>query len=400
MIPIEPLPAEQQDIDSNNDCKNDEAYELLKQLQTPKTEEATAKAEEEEQQGEADFSDKQRHDEGNETAPPDATSPPPRNKTKELLQLARQSASEKLAAILPNTNTNTSGATTMAADIERKKVLRREESPAFANPVLNSQSILIDQPQKKFQIQIQKSVQLEPVKSSPLLPNNCAQCGLKMSLLKPYHCMRCNRSFCPEHVPRSFSDLTFELYDSRRRCWQRVCEACHSSEVAKRRPVKPTSRSLFGYFSQVRAEFHDFREIEATRLQRRLEKLADFRPEQKLSFSAFERRIVPWQADESSRTCPSCSCQFTALSRKHHCRLCGRLTCHACLAAKTIPLRLRDGSLQEIKNCSTCHFLLFQPKTPALPPSLLQIQKLYQVLLSKWLLAGTRISALIRFIFF
>lgn len=289
-----------------------------------------------------------------------------KNKTKELLELARQSASLKLATFLPATTTTTT--TTIA----KKKVLKGPESPAFSVSVKKCQLLVQEQERPKLQ---------EPAASSSLklFSNNCAECGLKMTLLKPFTCARCRASFCPEHAPRIFSGVSFESFVDRK--WQRVCESCHSIESVKKRPVKPTCRSLFGFFSQVRAEFHDFKEIEATRLQRRLEKLADFNAAvSKHPFSTFERQIVPWQADESSHSCPFCAQSFTRLQRrKHHCRLCGRLTCQDCLASKEIPLRLVDGQVQSIKNCRTCHSLLFRPKLEPLSSSMLKLNELYRV---------------------
>ena len=292
-----------------------------------------------------------------------------KNKTKELLLLAKQSASQKLASLIPSTPATL---TVEKAPESKKKVLIGKESPV-ASAQVKKCSLLTQTLQSPTIVTNAATV----VPSIKLFSNNCAECGLKMTLLKPFTCARCHESFCPEHAPRSFSGLSFELLIQGR--WMRVCEACHAAQTQKSKPSNPTSRSLFGFFSQVRAEFHDFREIEATRLQRRLEKLADFQERQE-SFAAFERKIVPWQADESSATCPFCLKEFNALHRrKHHCRLCGHLTCHTCLAPQKIPLRLPSGQVQAIKNCKTCHFLLFRPKPEPLPASLQKLTKLYQV---------------------
>lgn len=43
------------------------------------------------------------------------------------------------------------------------------------------------------------------------------------------------------------------------------------------------SKCLFGFYKEIRREYEDFREIEASRLQRRLEKLSDFPMESGIS---------------------------------------------------------------------------------------------------------------------
>lgn len=46
----------------------------------------------------------------------------------------------------------------------------------------------------------------------------------------------------------------------------------------------PASRSLFEYYKKVRGEYEDFKEIEAVRLQKRLEKLSDYQNNSKKTF--------------------------------------------------------------------------------------------------------------------
>jgi hypothetical protein len=363
MIPI---------VDMNEQEKEQIAQDL-KQLETPKTDKEAEEA------AEVEIF---KNDKGDEVTECNLSASLPKNKTKELLHFARQSASQKLAAFIPNTAPEASNVSSS------KKVLFGPESPAFSVPVKKCQLLPEKQHSKP---RLPEATPATPIK---LFTNNCAECGLKMTLLKPFNCARCRRSFCPEHAPRSFSGLSFELFIEAR--WMKVCESCHFEEgLRKRRPDNPTSRSLFGYFSQVRAEFQDFKEIEATRLQRRLEKLADFDDVKNSAaaaattttsnkFSTFERQIVPWQADKSSSTCPFCEQPFTLLQRrKHHCRLCGRLACQDCLASRRIPLRLRHGQVEEIKNCKTCHLLLFRPKLAPMPPALTKLNQLYQVSLAR-----------------
>lgn len=51
-----------------------------------------------------------------------------------------------------------------------------------------------------------------------------------------------------------------------------------SSNDSNHSPTAPSPKSLFEYYKAVRREYEDFREIEAIRLQKRLEKLSDFEP--------------------------------------------------------------------------------------------------------------------------
>lgn len=42
---------------------------------------------------------------------------------------------------------------------------------------------------------------------------------------------------------------------------------------------------------------------------------------------AAEQRIVKWEADAEARKCRICAASFSLSTRKHHCRLCGRIVC-------------------------------------------------------------------------
>jgi transcription elongation factor Elf1 len=44
-----------------------------------------------------------------------------------------------------------------------------------------------------------------------------------------------------------------------------------------------------------------------------------------------------WVSDDASKVCQLCGTGFSFLSRRHHCRFCGRLACHDC-ASEAIPL--------------------------------------------------------------
>lgn len=42
---------------------------------------------------------------------------------------------------------------------------------------------------------------------------------------------------------------------------------------------------------------------------------------------AAEQRIVKWEPDAEARKCRVCAASFSLSTRKHHCRLCGRIVC-------------------------------------------------------------------------
>lgn len=57
-----------------------------------------------------------------------------------------------------------------------------------------------------------------------------------------------------------------------------------NNKPANNSVTAPASRSLFEYYKKVRGEYEDFKEIEAVRLQKRLEKLSDYPTNSKKTF--------------------------------------------------------------------------------------------------------------------
>ena len=52
------------------------------------------------------------------------------------------------------------------------------------------------------------------------------------------------------------------------------------------------------------------------------------------SLNVDERKIYQWVPDDNVTRCNDCSCPFTFLIRKHHCRNCGKIFCHKCFCYK------------------------------------------------------------------
>ena len=58
--------------------------------------------------------------------------------------------------------------------------------------------------------------------------------------------------------------------------------------------------------------------------------------------SPLERRSLAavWEPDASSSACRHCNVEFGVFTRRHHCRLCGRLSCADCSAHEaSLPFR-------------------------------------------------------------
>ncbi|XP_015606031.1 RUN and FYVE domain-containing protein 2 isoform X2 [Cephus cinctus] len=63
---------------------------------------------------------------------------------------------------------------------------------------------------------------------------------------------------------------------------------------------------------------------------------------------------APWANDRQVTQCKGCSREFNITRRKHHCRNCGKIFCHAC-SDNTIAL---PTSAKPVRVCDDCHVLL------------------------------------------
>lgn len=71
----------------------------------------------------------------------------------------------------------------------------------------------------------------------------------------------------------------------------------------------------------------------------------------KKDFGAKEAEAPVWQPDSSAKKCTICGTDFTAFTRRHHCRSCGKLVCANCSANKLILPNI-DKSQQRV--CDKC----------------------------------------------
>jgi growth factor-regulated tyrosine kinase substrate len=59
-----------------------------------------------------------------------------------------------------------------------------------------------------------------------------------------------------------------------------------------------------------------------------------------------------WIHDSESKNCYRCRTEFSTLRRRHHCRACGQIFCHAC-SSKTSPIP-KFGIEKEVRVCDVC----------------------------------------------
>lgn len=69
--------------------------------------------------------------------------------------------------------------------------------------------------------------------------------------------------------------------------------------------------------------------------------------------------VAQWVPDESVAQCPTCSARFSLFNRKHHCRACGGVFCHAC-SSQQLPLTVAHQAAPGVPGSSS-------PGSPAKP---------------------------------
>ncbi len=76
-----------------------------------------------------------------------------------------------------------------------------------------------------------------------------------------------------------------------------------------------------------------------------------------------------WIHDADANECLRCRAEFGPIRRRHHCRACGQIFCHAC-SAKTAPIP-KFGIEKEVRVCDACYDKLMgaAPPAPTAPPT-------------------------------
>ncbi|KAJ1820216.1 carboxypeptidase Y-deficient [Coemansia sp. RSA 2598] len=236
-------------------------------------------------------------------------------------------------------------------------------------------------------------------------PKSGARCGLPACSvqLSPQtgvvNCRSCGRLMCSQHCMHSMR-LSPTAQPSMRGAACRVCAECHSrsaSAAGTRGAVSGASRDLTQSFVYLRRKAVGAAHLEGNRIEKRLEKLAIAHgslhgPQQSHSAASSaassvlqlsrgqsaiqvaEQMVVLWEDDAAVQSCPFCNKAFGVISsRRHHCRLCGRVVCHRpkCSALLTIPLPTADNRgfsadrCADIRACRDCEHIVLRQRDRA-----------------------------------
>ncbi|KAJ1974932.1 carboxypeptidase Y-deficient [Dimargaris xerosporica] len=186
------------------------------------------------------------------------------------------------------------------------------------------------------------------------------------------HCRRCGQIFCSEHC-QLFMRLAFNaVHDPVHGAWSRVCEQCFVSRAGYNDRAHGPTRSLTTPFLEARKATTKMMLLEENKLRKRVERLAQLHANRPSSSAQFlnqvatkeaEQSIVKWQPDRDAIVCTTCQAVFSALtSRKHHCRLCGKVVCgrSGCSAKYDLPLSKPSASNSSaaVRVCRRCHEIL------------------------------------------
>lgn len=75
-----------------------------------------------------------------------------------------------------------------------------------------------------------------------------------------------------------------------------------------------------------------------------------------------------WLPDRSTLTCMICRKEFTLMTRRHHCRKCGRVVCRDCAPAKNTRPLFEMGMKEPVRHCKDCYrspSILWDPASPS-----------------------------------
>lgn len=207
--------------------------------------------------------------------------------------------------------------------------------------------------------------------TSPLTPHSSTPCiveGCRSG--SAFTCPHCGNHYCNRHVgsPMMYSKLNESgEFDPANGIKKRICVYCYW----EKRPGYEDTKSLptvshMDQFKASRQSAIEKLELNITRMERRMQKLAEFDDSGggigSVTFREYCQRIIPWNSDDSKNECPICASKFsTVFQRKHHCRLCGNLVCKNC--SIFIPLRVVNNQVSktyDLRSCRKCNDILFK----------------------------------------
>ncbi|KAJ2409232.1 carboxypeptidase Y-deficient [Coemansia sp. RSA 2526] len=219
------------------------------------------------------------------------------------------------------------------------------------------------------------------------------------------NCRSCGRLMCLQHCARRLR-LSATAQASRRGEQCRVCDDC----VGRATGVGGQTRDHTRSFAHLRRKTVTAAVMEGNRVEKRLEKLAvvhgNWRqtPAPLVQTAArsralqdAEQTVVVWQDDADAPNCLFCERVFGRLStRRHHCRLCGRVVCGRpqCSAQLSVPLPLSDAQgfstseCADIRVCRECEHVVVRHRdriVRAAPqaPELMQLYALIRTRMSQ-----------------
>ncbi|KAJ2082103.1 carboxypeptidase Y-deficient [Coemansia sp. RSA 988] len=204
----------------------------------------------------------------------------------------------------------------------------------------------------------------------------CGLAGCGMALTPQnglVNCRSCGRLMCGQHCNRRMRlSPTAQAAGPGRGVACRVCEECHARAAGS---AAGQTRSHMRGFAHMRRKAVSSASLEGTRLEKRLEKLALVHgtPGQSGTHSRAlqeaEQAVVVWEIDADVADCPFCAKAFGRVaSRRHHCRLCGRVVCAraGCSALLGVPLPVPGGQgfsashRADIRACHTCEGVIIR----------------------------------------
>ncbi|KAI9358929.1 FYVE zinc finger-domain-containing protein [Zopfochytrium polystomum] len=180
--------------------------------------------------------------------------------------------------------------------------------------------------------------------------------GLVVAGAGKRNCEKCGELFCDAHTAFQMKLAPKDArHDPVNGVWCRVCEGCYTGREGYL-DTMGVSRKRTVAFLKVRKAKIDLTDLEANKLEKRLDKLYKLYAEEvplrakRSSISSItglgsgtkdlDKQVVSWENDALVSKCRFCDQPFsTLLKRRHHCRLCGRVVCGSESCSANIPLQ-------------------------------------------------------------
>ncbi|KJE96929.1 hypothetical protein CAOG_09048 [Capsaspora owczarzaki ATCC 30864] len=163
------------------------------------------------------------------------------------------------------------------------------------------------------------------------LATRCPQpgCGVSFSLLeRRHHCRKCGDIYCEKHVKFEMRLNAQAKPDPQRGVLCSVCQFCFQTRAGHQQEPGQT-RSLTRAYIGERQRRLDLRANSIDRIVTVVERLAVLKnATPSADLDKEQASIVRWMPDISAIKCPFCGEAFGMFfTRRHHCRLCGRVVC-------------------------------------------------------------------------